>query len=148
MQAAAFRRYWSESTFDMYDDRRLLSDIFYAGSDRDLQHVERFVDQVKWRGKMITVRLHFQAGRWIASFYLPEQPWSKMFQYLGKPVPRGLQRLAGFEEAMRAHSRSGAFTGERANMNPERGLGFTAKDLHAAKAVFRSLVRNWVMSLL
>lgn len=63
MQAAAFRRYWSESTFDIYDDRGLLSNIFCAGSDRDLQHIKRFVDQVKWRGKMITVGLHFQAGK-------------------------------------------------------------------------------------
>lgn len=87
LQAAAFRRYWSESTFDVYDNRWLLSNIFCAGSDRDLQDIKRFVDQVKCRGKMISVRLNFQAGKWIASFCLPEQPWSEMFQYLGKPAP-------------------------------------------------------------
>lgn len=101
MQAAAFRRYWSESTFDIYDYREQFSKIFCAGSDRDLQHVKRFIYQVKFRGKMTLVRLHFQAGKWIASFCLPDQPWSKMIQDLGKPAPRGFQRLAGFEEAMR-----------------------------------------------
>lgn len=147
MQAAAFRRYWSKGTFDTYDYREQLSNIFCAGSDRDLQHARRFVYQVKFRGKMISVRLYFQAGKWIASFCLPDQPWSKMFQDLGKPAPRGFQHLAGFEEAMRLHYTLGALYGGRANMNPEFGLGFTAKDLHVAKAVFRALIRDWVMSL-
>lgn len=81
---------------------------------------------------MISVRLHFQAGKWIASSCLSEQPWSEIFQYLGKPAPRGFQRLVGLEEAMRLHYTLGAFYGERANTNPEFGLGFNAKDLHVS----------------
>lgn len=48
---------------------------------------------------------------------------------------------------MRAHPTSGAFSGERTNKNLEGGLGFNAKDLYAAKDVFRTLIHEWVTSL-
>ena len=88
MQAATFRQYWSENSFDISDDHGLASNVFCPGPDRDLQHVKRFADHLVFDHLTITVRLHFQAGKWIASFYPPDHPfWSKIFQSRGKPIP-------------------------------------------------------------
>jgi hypothetical protein len=63
-------------------------------------------------------------------------------------MPRGLLRLVCFERVMYEVSTTGAFSGERENMDPERGLGFTLEDLSAVEAVFgrqiwQSLMRGF-----
>jgi hypothetical protein len=145
MQATALCRYWDESTFHVRDDVAL-SDRFCAGSDRDIQHVKHFVFHVRCMHEMVEVDLHFRTGKWAASFYISDRLWSVsvMFQQFGLPTPQALQPGTGFEEDMRRRSRSGAFSGERETMNPERGMGFTAEDLCVAKFVIDEAIDDWV----
>jgi hypothetical protein len=146
MQAAAFRRYWNESTFHIGDDGMDLGDSFRTGSDRDMQHVKHFVIHARCDRETVEVGLQFQAGKWTASYYISDRLWSNSTLYLqhGIPAPQGLQTGFDFEEDMRRFSASGAFSGEREAMNPEYGLGFTAEELLVAKSVIDQVIVDWV----
>lgn len=88
---------------------------------------------------MIEVELHFEAGEWLGIFSIPYHTWTELGA-LPNPAPNVLFRVVGFEENMRAHSMTGAFSGERKIMDPGRGLGFTAKDLSAALDVIENSI--------
>ena len=146
MRAAAFRRYWEESTFHICEDDLVLGNKLCAGSDRGMQSVKHFVFHVRCMHEMIEVELHFRTGKWAASFYISDSLWSAsaIFQQLGLPAPQGSQPGVGFAEDVRRLSSSGAFSGERETMNPECGLGFTAIDLCVAKFVIEDSIVDWV----
>lgn len=144
MQAAAFRRYWSENTFEICDDHVATSDTFYTGSDRDMQHVKHFVVHVKCEDARVAVEVHFQAGNWMASFFAQDHAWSKIFQWRGRSVPQGLQHLDEFDQEMRVQRTLEAFPGEREILSPGSGPGFTAGDLHRAEFVVHILIHEWM----
>lgn len=147
MQAAAFRRYWNESTFHISDDAVELNNSFRAGPDRDMQRFKHFIFHTRCDHEMVEVGLHFRAGKWTASYYVSDSLWSlsTVFRQHGVPAPQGLQTGYGFEEDVRTFSASGAFSGERKAMNPEAGLGFTAKDLCVAKYVIDQSITDWIL---
>ena len=57
-----------------------------------------------------------------------------------RPYPRASQRLVGLEKTMRIKSHAGAFSGERENMDPDRGLGFTLEELFEVQSVIARLL--------
>ncbi|KAM0706320.1 hypothetical protein Q7P35_005646 [Cladosporium inversicolor] len=115
MQAAAFRRYWNESTFHISDDAVEFNNSFRAGPDRYTQRFKHFIFHTRCDHEIVEVGLHFRAGKWTASYYISDSLWSlsTVFRQHGVPTPQGLQTSYGFEEDVRTFSASGAFSGER-----------------------------------
>ena len=150
MQAAAFRQYWSEGTFEIGGDEPRFGDKFYARPNNDLQHVKHYLQHVKhfilnarYQLPTFDIGLHFQAGKWIVSFKIPDSFWPVFGQPPAGSVALGSQRVIGFEDQMRITSSTGAFSYERQSMDPECGLGFTAGDLYDAELVVRKLVFHY-----
>ena len=145
MQAAAYRRYWSESTFDIRSDYISLADGSCDIPSSELQYAKHFIIHIHYGDAKIAVTLHFQAGKWIGTFSVSSHEWALLRQPSNTniPAPQGLLCLIGFEDEMRDTSTKGAFSGQRI-MNPERGLGFTPDDLRVAKRAIWSLLYDGV----
>jgi hypothetical protein len=141
MQAAAYRRYWTESTFDICRDHISLADGSCDIPSSELRYAKHFIIHVHYGRAKIAVRLHFQAGKWIGTFRVPSHDWALLRQpsNTNVPAPQGLLCLIGFEDEMRDTSTKGAFSGQQ-TMNPERGLGFTPDHLRVAERAIWSLI--------
>jgi hypothetical protein len=144
MQAAAFRQYWSKSTFDASVSCHLeeTSDRLYRAADRDLQHIKCFSISCgrEGLGFAVDVECRFQAGRWTASFSFTDHVWMCICDCNGLrrrvSRPRGLLRLVFFDREMRRQ----ASGDEPTTMDPDLGAGFTARDMRVARRVVVSLI--------
>ena len=142
LHAAAFRKYWSQSIFDISRDALQLDSMVHATTNNNLQHVKHFIIHAKCISAIIPVALYFQAGKWIGSFRVSHFAWLLMGRPPNRPDPRASLRLIGLEKTMRMRSHAGAFSGERENMDPDHGLGFALEDIFEVQSVIAWLLSD------
>lgn len=143
MQAAACRRHWSESTFNInfVESPSNSPAEAYICPGRDLQHAKHFILRTHYRGSLIACHLDFQLGKWTIWFHASERGWYGLVPGPGwPPEPQGPQRLAYFEDELRAYGVPAPFSLGRETVDPELGLGFAAIDLGLAALAAATLM--------